>query len=88
MKGVMGGDVFKPFINFRLQDVNSKSNLGNDIETGRNNITLGLAYQSPTMGILSIRWDYITYDNKGSDPNQTFPEFSDTILNARYTYNF
>ena len=88
MSGVMGGDVFKPFVNFRLQDVKSKSTnrfggpeVVTEIETGRTNYTIGLAYQSPTMGILSIRWDQITYDNPDID-------FNDTILNARYTYNF
>jgi len=80
LDGFMGGDVFKPFVNYRLQNVKSKSNTF-DIETGRNNYTIGFAYQSPTMGILSIRWDQITYDNTDID-------FNDTILNARYTYNF
>jgi hypothetical protein len=80
LNGIMGGDVFKPFVNFRIQNVKTKSNL-NEFETGRNNYTIGLAYQSPTMGILSIRWDQITYDNANID-------FNDTILNARYTYNF
>jgi hypothetical protein len=88
MSGFMGGDVFKPFVNFRLQDVKSKSTtrfdgpeVVSEIETGRKHYTIGLAYQSPTMGILSIRWDQITYDNTDID-------FNDTILNARYTYNF
>ena len=76
----MGGDVFKPFVNFRIQNVKTKSNLI-EFETGRNNYTIGLAYQSTTMGILSIRWDQITYYNADID-------FNDTILNARYTYNF
>jgi hypothetical protein len=81
MSGFRGGDVFKPFVNFRLQNVKTKSN-SLDIETGRNNYTIGLAYQSPTMGILSIRWDQITYNNKN------YLDFNDTILNARYSYNF
>jgi hypothetical protein len=80
IKGVMGGDVFKPFVNYRLQNVKTKSTFL-DVDTGRNNFTVGLAYQSPTMGILSIRWDQITFDNPDID-------FNDTILNARYTYNF
>ncbi len=94
MSGFMGGDVFKPFVNFRLQNVKTKSitriydedelvsEIETGIETGRTNYTIGLAYQSPTMGILSIRWDQITYDNKD------YLDFNDTILNARYSYNF
>jgi len=93
LNGFMGGDVFKPFVNFRLQDVKTETiirpldpNSGDpdivrQIDTGRKNYTIGLAYQSPTMGILSIRWDQITYDNTDID-------FNDTILNARYTYSF
>jgi hypothetical protein len=95
MGGIMPGDVFKPFANFRLQSVKTHRTERfiapetiTDIETDRNNFTLGFAYQSPTMGILSIRWDYITYDNTYSDPGLQTPEFNDTILNARYTYNF
>jgi hypothetical protein len=87
MSGFMGGDVFKPFVNFRLQNVKTKSNLV-EIETGRNNYTIGFAYQSPTMGILSIRWDQITYNNTNSNLNASSIDFNDTILNARYTYNF
>jgi hypothetical protein len=59
-----------------------------DIETDRNNYTIGFAYQSPTMGILSIRYDLITYNNTTSGSVADLPEFNDTILNARYTYNF
>jgi hypothetical protein len=95
MDGVMPGDVFKPFANFRLQSVKThrterflNPETVTDIETDRNNFTIGLAYQSPAMGILSIRWDFITYDNTFSDTNLKTPEFNDTILNARYTYNF
>jgi hypothetical protein len=95
MGGVMPGDVFKPFANFRLQNVKThrierfiQPETVSDIETDRNNITIGLAYQSPTMGILSVRWDFITYSNSFSNPNLQIPEFNDTVLNARYTYNF
>jgi hypothetical protein len=95
MGGVMPGDVFKPFANFRLQSVKTHRierfilpETVSDIDTDRNNFTIGLAYQSPTMGILSIRWDHITYSNSFSNPDLQIPEFNDTILNARYTYNF
>jgi hypothetical protein len=80
MDGFISGDVIKPFVNFRLQNVVTNTN-NDKIETGRNNYTIGFAYQSPTIGILSVRWDQITYDNPNID-------FNDTILNARYSYNF
>jgi hypothetical protein len=95
MGGVMPGDVFKPFVNFRLQTVKTHRTERfiapetiTDIETDRNNFTIGLAYQSPVMGILSLRWDLITYNNSTSSSIPALPEFNDTIINARYTYNF
>lgn len=95
MDGFMPGDVFKPFANFRIQSVKTHRTERfidpetiTNIETDRNNYTIGLAYQSPTMGIFSIRYDLITYSNSTSSAISTLPEFNDTILNARYTYNF
>jgi hypothetical protein len=78
--GVLGGDIFKPFFNYRLQQVETTSPTST-FETGRNNFTIGLAYQSPTMGILSVRYDHITYDNDLID-------FNDSVMNARYSYHF
>jgi hypothetical protein len=95
INGVKPGDVFKPFVNFRIQTVKTHRieryggpEVTSDLDTDRNNYTIGLAYQSPTMGILSLRWDLITYNNSTSNVNSTLPEFNDTILNARYTYSF
>ncbi len=80
LDGVLGGDIFKPFFNYRLQQVETTSPTST-FETGRNNFTIGLAYQSPAMGVLSIRYDHITYDNELID-------FNDSVMNARYSYNF
>jgi hypothetical protein len=80
MTGVRGSDTFKPFFTYRLQQVESK-NPTTSIDTGRNNYTIGLAYQSPQLGILSLRYDHITYDNDMID-------FNDSVLNARYSFHF
>jgi hypothetical protein len=76
MENLIEVDQFRPFANFVLQNVKFSS--GED--TKRNNYTLGLLYRSPKLGILSVRYDSISYG--------TVVEFSDTILNARYQYNF
>jgi hypothetical protein len=82
--GFGSGDFFKPFIDYRLQQVKTESTSTTSqsgFETSRNNYTIGFAYQSPKMGILSFRYDHISYDN-------TVINYSDSILNARYTYSF
>ena len=76
ISGFMGADVFKPFVNFSLQNISFTG--GND--TKRNNYTAGLSYRSPVFGILSIRYDNISYG--------TTTEYNDSIMNARYQYNF
>jgi hypothetical protein len=86
MSGFGPGDYFKPFINYRIQNVTTESNsaLGQStFETGRNNYTIGFAYQSPKLGILSLRFDQISYSD-----NNNIIDYSDSILNARYTYSF
>lgn len=82
MDGVSGGDIFKPFVSYRLQQVETTTAAGANYDTDRNNLTIGLAYQSPVMGIFSLRYDLITYGNKD------IYDFSDTVLNARYSYHF
>jgi hypothetical protein len=76
MENLIDVDRFRPFANVVLQNV--KFSGGED--TKRNNYTLGLLYRSPSLGVLSIRYDNISYGE--------VVEFSDSILNARYQYNF
>ncbi len=76
MENLIGVDLFRPFANLVFQNV--KFTGGS--ETKRNNFTLGLLYRSPQLGILSIRYDNITYGSNS--------DFTDSILNARYQYNF
>jgi len=82
MDGFLGGDILKPFFSYRLQQVETTTSIGTNYSTDRNNFTIGLAYQSPVMGVLSVRYDLITYANKD------LYDFSDTVLNARYSYYF
>jgi hypothetical protein len=82
--GFLSNDIFKPFFDYRWQNVTTDRNSGGmptSFETSRNNFTIGLAYQSPMLGILSLRYDHISYGNEEID-------FDDSILNFRYTYSF
>ncbi len=84
MSGFMPNDIFKPFFDYRWQNVKTERNTVNgpsQFDTGRNNYTIGLAYQSPILGILSLRYDHISYGSEEID-------FDDSILNFRYTYSF
>jgi len=82
--GFMSEDFFKPFFDYRWQNVKTDRNTAGNpssFETSRNNFTIGLAYQSRVIGILSLRYDRISYGNEDID-------FDDSILNFRYTYSF
>jgi hypothetical protein len=76
MENLIEVDQFRPFANLVFQNV--KFSGGED--TKRNNYTLGLLYRSPQLGVLSVRYDSISYG--------TVVEYTDSILNARYQYNF
>jgi len=76
MENLIGVDLFRPFVNLIFQNV--KFTGGQEIK--RNNYTLGLSYRSPRLGVLSVRYDNISYGDA--------TEFTDSILNARYQYNF
>ncbi|TFH02087.1 MAG: hypothetical protein E4H13_03105 [Calditrichales bacterium] len=89
ISGFTSGDVFKPFIDYRMQQVETYSEYkssasfpSTEIKTGRNNYTIGFAYQSPKLGILSLRYDHIAYDNS------EYINYNDSIMNFRYSYNF
>ena len=73
MSGLIGADIFRPFVNVGLQDIK----LTTGETTKRNNYSFGLSYRNPISGILSVRFDNITYS-----------QYNDSILNARYQYNF
>jgi hypothetical protein len=82
--GFMPDDYFKPFFDYRWQNVKTERNSNgtpSTFETSRNNYTIGLAYQSRVIGILSLRYDHISYGNEEID-------FDDSILSLRYTYSF
>ncbi len=84
MSGFMSNDFFKPFFDYRWQNVTTERNTAgtpSNFETARNNYTIGLAYQSSVLGILSLRYDHISYGSEEID-------FDDSILNFRYTYSF
>jgi len=74
LANLSAGDMLKPFIRLSFQNVELA---GGDYN--RNNYTLGLAYQNPIYGILSLRFDQITYSEI---------DYDDSILNARYEYSF
>jgi len=76
MQDLIGTDTFRPFVNFVWQNIK----LPNVDDAKRNNYSLGLLYRSPQLGVLSVRYDSISY---GEGIN-----YSDSILNARYQYNF
>ena len=82
---LIGTDVLKPFVNVTLQNINSKSQ-GGDFDSPRNNYTVGLAYRNQQWGVFSLRFDQIAYELPGA--GDTTDNFSDTIFNLRYQYNF
>ena len=77
MENLIGVDLFRPFVNLIFQNVKI-TNVTGVQEIKRNNYTLGLSYRSPKLGVLSVRYDNISYGK----------EYTDSILNARYQYNF
>ncbi len=82
---LIGADVLKPFVNVTLQNINSKSQ-GGSFDSPRNNYTVGLAYRNQQWGVFSLRFDQIAYELPGV--GDTTDDFSDTIFNLRYQYNF
>ncbi len=78
IRGLSPGDSFKPFVNFTLQNID----FTNVPQAKRNNFTFGLQYRNPVAGVFSVRYDLITF---GGD---VAPDYSDSVLNAKYQYNF
>ena len=78
LRGLAAGDLLKPFVNFTLQNIQFTGTP----DAKRNNFTLGLQYKNPVMGVLSVRYDLITF---GGD---VAPDYNDSVLNAKYQYNF
>ena len=74
-RDVFGNGNLKPFFNLVFQTSKIKET---DTEIKRNNYTLGLMYRSSEYGIFSLRYDVISYEKFDSD----------SILNAKYQYNF
>jgi hypothetical protein len=74
-RDIFGNDRLKPFVNVVIQTSELKES---KIEINRNNYTFGLAYRSSDYGIFSLRYDVISFEDFDSD----------TILNAKYQYNF
>jgi len=70
-------DVLKPFVNISFQ------NLSGTTSTDRNNYAGGFVYQSPKLGVLSLKYYQVSYVNPVTNKN-----IDDTILNARYEYLF
>jgi len=75
MRNLLASDEFRPFVNLVFQNVKFA-----ETDSKRNNYTFGLSYRNPQLGILSLRYDSISYG--------TVVDYTDSILNARYQYNF
>jgi len=78
LRGLAAGDMLKPFVNFTLQNIDFT-----DVpQSKRNNFTFGIQYRNPVAGVLSVRYDLITFGG------EVAPDYNDSVLNAKYQYNF
>jgi hypothetical protein len=78
LRGLASGDLLKPFLNFTFQNID----FTNVPQAKRNNFTLGVDYKNPIAGVFSLRYDLITFGGEAA------PDYNDSVLNARYQYNF
>lgn len=78
LRGMASGDLLKPFVNFTFQNID----FTNVPQAKRNNFTLGVNYKNPVAGVFSVRYDLITFGGEAA------PDYNDSVLNARYQYNF
>jgi hypothetical protein len=74
-RDIFGNGHLKPFFDLTFQTSKIEET---GIEIKRNNYTFGLMYRNSDYGIFSLRYDVISYENFDSD----------SILNAKYQYNF
>jgi len=78
VNNLLGNDIFKPFINVTIQELDITST-GSTTSTTRNNYTAGLTYRNSSFGLFSIRYDHISYSTL---------DLNDTVINARYEITF
>jgi hypothetical protein len=81
VSNIFGGNVLRPFVNLSIQDITTEYSSAESESTTRTNISAGLAYQTTTYGIFTLRYDKISYSLLGED-------IDDQIINARYEINF
>jgi len=78
LSGIAAGDLLKPFVNYTFQDIE----FTDTPQAKRNNFTFGLQYKNPVAGVLSLRYDLISYSG------EVAPDYNDSVINAKYQYNF
>ena len=81
LSNLFGRDVLRPFINLSFQDIQSGISSTDLTSTTRNNYSCGLAYQTSSHGIFTLRFDQINY-------TVAEEEVTDRIINARYEIHF
>ena len=82
----MGNDFFIPYINLIFQNIENIYPSADPFDSKRNHYTLGLSYRNQNLGVLSLRFDQLSYQVPGTDNSKR--DISDSILNVRYEYNF
>ncbi len=78
---LFGRDFLRPFVNLSFQNIDSDFESTGYTSTSRNNYSLGLAYQTASYGIFTLRYDQINY-------TVTEENITDRIINARYEIHF
>jgi hypothetical protein len=86
MVNLFANDRFRPFVNLIFQNIENIYPAADPFDTTRNHYTFGFSYRNQNIGVLSLRFDQISYQVPGE--NSTAKDFSDSILNARYEYHF
>jgi hypothetical protein len=72
------GSELKPFVKLTFQSIDTES-FGVKNSSTRNSYAGGLTYKHPKIGVFTMRYDQIQY---------SLVDYSDSIVNARYEYNF
>jgi hypothetical protein len=78
---LFGKNALRPFVNLSFQNIDTKYVLYEDTKSVRNNYSAGLVYQSSSIGLITLRFDQITYTTADGDMN-------DHILHTRYEIAF
>ena len=81
VRNLFGGNVLRPFVNLSIQDITTEYSAAESESTTRTNISAGLAYQTQSYGVFTLRYDKISYSLLGED-------LDDQIINVRYEINF